>query len=227
MRTFISFIAVIGIFFLASCSDLNQDISPVAPEINKVSEQTTGPILGDPYYYSYLQDFVEIKVTSFGNSKSNTISVTIDNSKAPGEIIHAFAVLDYFSPTVTGQCYLVFVGKLNSSTFEIPGYSADKLANVRIYALTSGNGRPKSKVYDQYQSFQDMLISNFDIVGRDMKIVTSSWSENLLDAFVEISSGGSRKLVYIEKPESSAFSIPITNPFPGSDISVRLFGRFQ
>ena len=173
MRLFVSFISVLGILFLASCSDINQDVSPVSPDVNKVSF-IQGPILGDPFYYSYLQEFEEIGVANFGNSKSNSIVVTIDNSKAPDEIIHALVVLDYFTPTTQSQCYLVFVGKLSSPTFEIPGYTTNKLANVRVYALTSGSGTPKSKVYDPYQPFQDMLISSFGIAGQNMKISSSS-----------------------------------------------------
>ncbi|GBD89056.1 hypothetical protein BMS3Abin03_03002 [bacterium BMS3Abin03] len=226
MKLFILFISVLGILFFVSCSDLNQNSSPVSPDANKVSF-SQGPILGDPFYYSYLQEFEEEQVATFGGSKSNGIVITLEDSKAPDEIIHAFVVLDYFSPTISGQSYLVFVGKLSSSTFEIPGYTTEKLANVRVYALTSYNGSPKSKVYDQYQPFQDMLINNFGITGQNMKIISSSWNESLLDAFLEVSIGGSRKLIYIERPASGSFSVPITYPTPGSNAGVRLFGRFQ
>jgi len=222
MRILFSLISVLGILFLASCSDNNQDFSPVSPDTAKLN---FGPGPAHQFIYDYMQEFSDFQVESYDNSKSSSIVIRLQDTKAPDEIVQAFALLDYSSPLTAGECNLIYIGKPNSTTIEIPGENASHLTDVKVFALTNSNGKMVTSSYDQFQHFQEMLISHYGIDNNKIKISTPSWNNNLVVAFLEITTKAGSKLYYLQKPASQDFSVPLN--VEGQILGVKLFGQFD
>jgi hypothetical protein len=136
MKILTTFFAAIGILFLTSCSDINQDSSPVSP-YSDVLEKSP---LDQNFSYQYLQSFSSVAVSDYYTSKSAGIIMELETAKSPQSLKHVYALLDYGTQLDPPTCYLVYLGNQQSSTVEIPDYSIANLKGVRLYSL------PKSDV---------------------------------------------------------------------------------
>jgi len=220
MKLITTLLAVIGIIFFTSCSDVNQDFSPVSPGIEK--QNGPGPI--SPFIYDYMQEFIELNVEEFSSTKANAVVIHLQGVKATSEIIHAFAILEYNSPMTPGTSALVFLGKPSSTTIEIPNFSSENLTGVRVYALKSASGVPISGTYEDYQPFEQLNVSNLEVASTYIKVTTPDWSSDLKESFAELKFKSGNKLVFLERPSSGEFSIPVQDTYHFTDI--KLFGLY-
>ena len=79
MKTLITLFTITSAFFLMSCSNVDQDLSPVGPEIEKISiPDVTGT-------YPYLTSFTSIDVDGFSGSPAGNIPVA-DSAHYPHSI---------------------------------------------------------------------------------------------------------------------------------------------
>jgi hypothetical protein len=214
--------AAIGIFFLTSCSDVNQDMSPVAPGVDKVV-MDPGPI--SPFIYSYLQSFSRYPVSDYYLGKGvNKVTIELGGDVAISEIVHAFAIFDYDSQVLPEKSKLVFLGKPSSSTIEVPGVASTSLSGVRVYYLGSSSGTPVSGAYSEFQNFTEISASS-KIQEKLITLSSSAWNPDIAEAFAEVQFKEGGQLVFLEKPSASNFSFPYAY---GNQVKgVKLFGLFN
>ena len=80
MKSLISILSVMFVLLLVGCSNLEQETSPVAPEMNKMVSEQMAPSTT----YPFLQCFNSVPVKSFNSTKSpGTVEVIIARDKFP------------------------------------------------------------------------------------------------------------------------------------------------
>lgn len=210
MKSLISILSVLFILLLVGCSNLEQETSPVAPELNKmVSEQM---VPSDTY--PFLQCFNSVPVKSFNSVKSpGTIEVVIAPDKFPKVFMHMFAVLEYEDYKAPISNNLIFIGKPLTNVFELEGIETNYLKNIKVYSyMPDNNWKGINPPYGYLTSFAELKITDWNDTGVELIIYTDDWNANIDDTFIEVQfanlDGTNDVLTYIAKPSARKISVP-------------------
>jgi len=156
MKAVIFFFAISVSLILTSCSQLDQETSPVAPQMNKSLKSSNGPsfpynylsvfpeLNSDNYFssqeipsyselpefpYNYWQRFNSILVYEW-ITKGETISVHASDAISNNQ--HVFAKINSKEGNM-----LVFIGKPATSSFDIPKYGDMNIEEFSLHGLSS------------------------------------------------------------------------------------------
>lgn len=209
-------------FVLSSCSNVEQDYSPVAPEINKVSSlDLTGS-------YNYLQTFYEIEVESFGSSIGSAddtgLHITCQEKYWPGDIQSAFIVLEYSNLFQPARDEMVVLEKPKSNVLVLPNVSAENLKSVRVYYYSSDIGTVPQGLPDQ-TALENLKVGSWSTSGQSILVYTNDWTSAWSDCFVEIQLKYKNVLVYVSTPDEKQIIVPMFGKMGVT--GVKLFGLFQ
>lgn len=210
MKRIISALSLISILFLVSCSDFEQESSPIVPEFQKTStnyEITSGT-------YEYLQCFDLIPVQSIQSSTTlGSIEIVISPKIFPKYFMHMFVMLEYKDSILPLRNSMIFVGKPNSNIIRIDGVNESSLKSVKVYAyIPKVDGKGISQPYNYLTSFQELTVTEWNVSNNEILIFTQDWSSSLGDTFIEltIAHPGSQNhvLTYIAKPMEGKLILP-------------------
>ena len=204
----IGLVATVAVFFLASCSDVTQDLSPVSPSGN--IEKINSPI--DEFNpYPYLQEFAQVEVKSFSSPEAGGIFVELDGVKSTSILRHVYAVLDYGKNVDPSHGEIVFLGsEIKSEFIQIPNHSVIGLKDVRIYTLADADGFVNGQ-FGYLKEFERLNIADYSIGEGLVKISLQNWNESMSHTFAEVHYKSGSKLVYLRSLSSNNFSMPINN----------------
>ncbi|MGB5531064.1 MAG: hypothetical protein WBQ32_13950, partial [Ignavibacteriaceae bacterium] len=136
MKSLISILSVMFVLLLVGCSNLEQETSPVAPEMNKMVSEQMAPSTT----YPFLQCFNSVPVKSFNSTKSpGTVEVIIATDKFPKIFTHMFAVLEYEDFRAPISNNMIFIGKPLTNVFELEGVQTNYLKNIKVYSYAPDN----------------------------------------------------------------------------------------
>ena len=218
-----SFTVVIVLFFvtfvLSSCSNVEQDYSPVAPEISKISN------IPDNNSYNYLETFYQAKVESFGYSADeNCLAINCQSESWPNHLRFAFVILEYNGNLNSPNSVMVVVNNLESNIIYLTGYSDRNLSEIKVYYPLQGIIVPEPGLPD-FTSFEEMKVDSWETNNESIVVMTPDWNSTLTETFIEIQMKYQSVLVYASKPSAKEFVLPLYGD--KGVTSVNLYGLFQ
>lgn len=210
MKQIVSAFLLLFVLFLISCSNLEQESSPIAPELKK---DGTGKINTDGAY-DYLQCFNYIPVQSFKSTTTpGTIEIVISPDKFPKLFMHMFVALEYKEGGLPLRNNMIFVGKPNTNIIRVNGILEHTLKSVKVYAYIPNNDwKGITPPYNYLTSFEELVIDEWNISNNQILIYYGDWKPNLRDTFLELTIASSSKqnylLTYIASPSEGKVIIP-------------------
>jgi hypothetical protein len=209
-------------FVLSSCSNVEQDYSPVSPEINKVTVQNTDGA------FRYLQTFQQVGVESFGPSigaaTDEGLVVTCQSKYWPAYVQAALVVLEHSSLLQPVQDEFVIVNKPKSNVLVLPGYSVQNLTNVKVYYYTIDFGTVPNGLPD-FTPVNKMKVASWNTTGNSIEVLSNDWTTALTDCFIEVQMKSKNLMVYIAKPQNKQIVLPMFGNMGVLDVN--LYGLFQ
>jgi len=204
MKALIALFTITSAFFLMSCSNVDQDLSPIGPEIEKNSvPDATGT-------YPYLTTFNSISVESFTvlpGIRSGEIEVVVGSRGWSDNLEHIYVMLEYLGVTNQSADKMVYLEKPSSSTFQLEGFETENLIDVKVYCYVPVTDPGIKHPYPMQQSFNDIEIQWFaDHNG--IELILPPTGTGLGDSFVEISSDEGSVVVFIGIPDNTEIFIP-------------------
>lgn len=207
MKTFIAICTISIAFLLMSCSNVEQDLSPVAPEIQKISApEGTGT-------FPYLTSFYSVPVKGFSALRDGEIEVevVVGDLGWPKDVVHIYALLEYELQTVSSQNKMVFLEKPISNIFKLKGFNTVGLKNVKVYCYSPVSDILFEQPYPQQQSFNNIEIQ-WSANYKGIQILLSGTAGDLGDSFVEITTSEGSFVTFIDEPQSEKIFIPRSGP---------------
>lgn len=214
MKNMVLIFAVSLSMILASCSQLDQESSPVTPQFNKQSD----PYNLNSYPYEYLKAFPEIEYVKWEESISDAQWVIVTLSKPVQEFHHIFCEIIYTSSneTVENDRELIFAGKPDNLKFAVPKSLNEKISEVNIYAVYNYpsaneiivNNEMYPFPYKERQQFKPVEVYSWDTSENTISVNASNDISSTEHVFAKINSKDGNKLVFIAQPESEFFDIP-------------------
>ncbi len=227
MKRIITALLLTSVLFLVSCSDFEQESSPIAPEFQKVSsgnQITEGA-------YQYLQCLEFIPVQYFASTKTpGTVDIVISPDLFPKFFLHMYVVLEYKNIGLALSNKMIFVGKPNSNIIQLNGVHERSLTGVKVYVYVPGNHwQGISPPYNYLTSFEELTVNEWTVSNNQILIFSKDWNPNLSDTFIEFTfadkSRQNHVLTYIANPTAGKITLP---KFMKDEITqIRMYGLFN
>ncbi len=202
MKSLIALFTITSAFFLMSCSNVDQDLSPVGPEMEKISApDVTGT-------YQYLTCFTSIEVDGFSaGTRGDEIEVVVGQRGWPDDLEHIYVMLEYYSDINPSPDKMVYLEKPASTTFTLKGFKTTGLKDVKVYCYVPATDPGVQSPYKPQQSFNDIEIQWFaDYNGIGLTLLDKG--TGLGDSFVEITSTEGSFVTFIDVPTNQKIFIP-------------------
>jgi len=155
MKTLIALFTITSAFFLMSCSNVDQDLSPVGPEMEKISApDVTGT-------YQYLTCFTSIKVDGFnvtGGIRGNEIERVVGQRGWSDNLEHIYVILEYYSDINPSPDKMVYLEKPASTTFKVEGFETKGLKDVKVYCYVPATDPVVKNPEKQQKTLSDLEI---------------------------------------------------------------------
>ncbi len=224
MRSFTVLIVLFFVtFVLSSCSDVNQDYSPVSPEVNKINVSEYNGA------FQYLQTFEEIPVVSFSSPSAGQqvdagLIINCQSKYWPSNVLSVFVVLEHYNIFDPAFDELVVINNPESNVLNIPNASDKNLKNVRVYYFAEDIGIVPQGLPD-YSSLEKLHIDSWNTSGKSIVVYTNDWKSTISNCFLELQMKDRNLLVYISKPDYKQFTVPKFGDKSVTDL--KLFGLDQ
>jgi hypothetical protein len=205
-------------FVLSSCSNVEQDYSPVSPEINKISN------VPDLSAYNYLETFYQAKVESYGTSDDGSLAINCQSNNWPNHLRFAFVILEYNANLNSPHDVLVVVNNLESNIIYLSGYTDRNLSNVKVYYPLKGIIIPEPGLPD-FTVMDEMKVGFWETNNKAIVVQTPDWKSTLTETFIEIQMKHQSVLVYASKPSAKEIILPMYGD--QGVTGVNLYGLFQ
>ncbi|MCK5607981.1 hypothetical protein KAR91_39235 [Candidatus Pacearchaeota archaeon] len=204
MKSLIALFTITSAFFLMSCSNVDQDLSPVGPEIEKIS---VPDVIGT---YQYLTCFNSIPVDGFTvDPGRGVIEVVVGSRGWADNLEHIYVMLEYFSEINPSPDKMVYLEKPISTTFALTGFETTGLKDVKIYGYVPATDPGVQNPYQPQQSFNDVEIQwKADHNGIGLTLLDIGIIIGLEDSFVEITTTEGSFVTFIDVPTNQKIFIP-------------------
>lgn len=200
--------AIILSFMLAACSQSDSSISPVSPVFNKKTE--TPGISTSPFPFPLYTAFKSLTVKQMlPNQQPGIVTVELTKDMPKRSIV--FAVISYNPsgpvPMPVTDKEMVFLDHQTGSKIDVPVTAGKKVESITIYrgdAVTSIDVN-----YYQYgQKFKFFGVQGWKFTPNSIVISAANSVANASHIYTEVMYNGASKLIFIQKPSSSVFSVP-------------------
>ena len=227
MKSFISVLSLLFVLFFVSCSDMQQENSPIAPDFQKAGNDQL--VLDGTY--SYLQCFDFVPVYAIRTTKSpGTIDVVISPDKFPKYFMHMFVVLEYKNTTLPFTNKMIFVGKPKTNIIQLDNVEIKNLQSAKVYAyIPQVDWKGIQPPYNYLTIFDELVVDDWNVSDEEIVIYTDDWKANLSDTFVELTLSNQDQpsfvLTYISKPDNGKVTVP--KFIKETIIKVKMYGFFN
>ena len=220
MKNFVSLFAVLFLFALTSCSDVNDNSFLTNPVMEKTTSSDSGIETSPDYPYPYLFNFNEIKELKFASIEGeNSIEFYIPENSPKYD--HLFVVAHYVQDL---EPKMFYIDDIYDYTFKVEGLVLNQLRIISVYGLEA-NSTESNVVYPfTNNSFMnEVAINNWKTDNREIAIECEGiWASSLKYIFAELDTKHGSFLVFLQRPYSTNFVIPEYGKY-GVE-GVKLFG---
>jgi|GEM_PF-4125226 len=203
-KTFLLFVFSASLI-LTSCSQLEQENSPVAPTINKHVDPAN--IINYPY--EYLAAFPEIQYVKWEESVSDAqwVIVTMDKSL---KFHHLYCEIIYSSENepIYEKRELIFAGKPETNKFAVSKTYSDKIKEVNVYAVLNFGNSDKPLPYNVGEKLNPVRVHSWNVQGDVVSVSTSEEIYTKSHVYARINSNSGNMLVFVGNPSAETFDIP-------------------
>jgi hypothetical protein len=213
MKGLILFFALSVSLVLTSCSQLDQESSPVTPQINKESN----PLNYETFPYEYLAAFPEMESVKWEEALSDGQWVIVTLNKTDREFHHIFCEVIYSDLTepVEKISELYFAGKPEDSRFVFAKPENSIISDVRVYVVYDYPSVNEILIYNEipfpynhWQKFSSIYVHAWETKDKVISISAENDVNNSEHIFAQINSKEGNMLVFAAKPSSEFFDIP-------------------
>jgi len=202
MKALVALFTITSAFLLMSCSNIDQDLSPVGPEIEKISS------LDGTGTYSYLTSFTSIPIESFTIIPDDgVIEVEVGARGFSDALEHIYVLLEYNSITNQSVDKMVYLEKPRSIIFRLKGFETTGLMNVKVYGYETATGPRVQNPYYSLQTFNDIKMQ-WSANDEEIQVLLPDNNLSLGDTFAEITTTEGSFVVFLDKPENKEILIP-------------------
>jgi hypothetical protein len=224
MKNLVALLAVLFLFALTACSDVNDNSFLTNPVMEKTST-SSGIITPSPVYpYPYLFSFAEVEGIKYLTSEDeNAIDFYIPEGKV--KLAHLYVVVNYLQgnglPTAPK---MFFINQISETNFKVEGIRADQVEKLSVYGFAANsNITPVVYPFENNSAMNDVDVNGWKLDNRDVRIECSgTWPSSLKYVFAEIKTNTGSSLVFLQRPYSTTFVIPGYGKYGVKEI--KLFG---
>jgi hypothetical protein len=223
MKNLISLFAVLFLFALTSCSDVN-DNSLLTNPIMEKSSSSSGVITPSPVYpYSYLFNFSKVEGLTYLTSEGEN-AIEFYRPEGLSKFAHLFVVVDYVLGTGFPTApQMFFINQISETTFKVDGIKADQVQKVSVYGFEANSTiTPVVYPFVNNSAMNEVAVKGWKLDRSDIHIECSGmWPTSLKYVFAEINTKTGSSLVFLQKPYSTSFVIPHYGKYT---TGIKLFG---
>lgn len=232
MKTSILFFVISVSLIITSCSQLDQETSPIGPQINKTSETLNTPTI---FPYTYLSSFPELNSVKWGHVSNDDGLVYVKFSKPVKDFNQIFCEIIYsdINETTSLKSELYFAGIPLNNEFSFAVSEGKIISDINLYAVYSylqledilpANERPKLP-YNIWQEFNSITVNEWEAKGETIFVNASDELINNQHVYAKIVSKQGSILVVLGKPSTSTFDIPKYGDLNIEDLDLFGFGH--
>lgn len=220
MKNLVVLFAVIFLFTLTSCSDVNDNSFLTNPIMEKTvpsaSETTPSPV----YPYSYLFNFTKVEGLKLVNlEEENGVEfIMADESKRFVQLFVVVTNVQDVSPK------MFFIDEISNQTFKVLDLDFNQIQKVEVYGLPLGNFTQEAvSPFVNNSIMNEVFVCGWKLDGSKINVECSgTWPSSLKYVFAEIISKDRSFFVFLQRPWSTKFVIPEYGKYGVEEI--RLFG---
>lgn len=221
MKILSSLFVLVFAIFLASCTQTENNISPVAPNLNKVTGTSTIHN-GTPFPFPLLTTFKSYTTKEWNSSSQlNKVTVLLTQQLPPKCI--TFAIVTYAAPgpISNSQKVMTYLDLQSGNKLTVSVIPSKRIQAITIYGL-SNNSFGTNNFYSVNQNFSNLKVDSWKSSGNNLTVSSSSYVPSISQLYAVVNYGTTSVLVFMQKPSTQTFSIP---NYGGSTVtSVSLFG---
>lgn len=220
MKNLVVLFAVLFLFSLTSCSDVNDNSFLTNPVMEKtvpgISETTPSPV----YPYSYLYNFSKVDGLKLLNLEEEN-AVEFYMTESSKKFVQLFVLVTY-AQDISPKMF--FIDNIENESFKVIGLDLNKVQKVEVYGVPSGNFTQEAVSPFENNSIMNEVVVNGWKVDNSSVVVecAGTWPSSLKYVFAEITTKDKSFFVFLQRPWSTKFSIPEYGKYGVSGI--RLFG---
>jgi len=220
MKNLVVLFAVLFLFSLTSCSDVNDNSFLTNPVMEKtvpgISETTPSPV----YPYSYLYNFSKVDGLKLLNLEEEN-AVEFYMTESSKKFVQLFVLVTYvqdISPK------MFFIDNIENEAFKVIGLDLNQVQKVEVYGVPSGNFTHEAvSPFENNSIMNEVLVNGWKLDGSKINVeCAGTWPSSLKYVFAEIISKDRSFFVFLQRPWSTKFVIPEYGKYGVEGI--RLFG---
>ena len=225
MKNFISFFAVLFLFALTSCSDVNDNSLLTNPVMEKSSLSSNDGITPSPVYpYPYLFNFSKVEGLSYLTLEGEN-AIVFSAPEGLSKFVHLFVVVDYAQSTGLPKTpQMFFINQISKTTFKVEGIKTDQVQKVSVYGFEANSSiTPVIYPFVNNSAMNEVAIDGWKLNKSNLYVQCSgTWPSSLKYVFAEITTKTGDCLVFLQRPYATTFIIPEYGKY--GVLGLKLFG---
>ncbi|MDP2364140.1 MAG: hypothetical protein Q8M94_10265 [Ignavibacteria bacterium] len=210
MKNLVSLFAVLFLFALTSCSDVNDNSFLTNPVMEK-SIASGSDIQPAPVYpYPYLFSFSKVKELKYTTTEGeNSIEFYLPENGV--RYLHLFVVVNSnIDPIHSGASKMFYVDKISDYSFKVEGVVASQVQKISVYGLeVNTTDADVNYPFTNNSTMNEVAVSTWKTNNKEVVVECAGiWPSSLKYVFAELETKHGNFLVFLQRPYSSNFVIP-------------------
>lgn len=221
MKNLVVLFAVIFLFTLTSCSDVNDNSFPTNPVMEKSSSGSVNtPPTGYPY--PYLLNFSEIKELKYITQEgTNTTEFYMNESTF--DYSQVYVIVNYGDFITESAPKMFFINEIKNNFFSVEGLNLEQVKSLSVYGLKNSLIGTNVVPFHNNSSLSELAINKWVLSGSSITVeCVNEWPSSIQFAYAELKTERGNFLIFLQKPTSPKFEIPEYGKYGVG--SVQLFG---
>ena len=220
MKNLVSLFAVLFLFSLTSCSDVNDNSFLTSPIMEKSNQSIPEIDPSTTYPYTYLFNFNEVKELKYTTLEGEN-SIEFYLSEASSQYKHLYVIVNYIQDRGPK---MFFIDKFSDYSFKVQGVEMNEVGKISVYGIEAGSAEENITYPFRNNSVMDQLhINAWKSDNKEVVIDCGGiWPSSLKYVFAELDTKHGSFLIFLQRPYVSNFIIPEYGKY-GVE-AVKLFG---
>lgn len=219
MKNLVVLFAVLFMFSLTSCSDVNDNSFLTNPVMEKTNPTFTQSLPSPVYPYSYLFNFTKVEGLKYLNLEEEN-AVEFIMTQQTKKFVQFFVVVTYLQDV---SPKMFFIDKIENYTFKVIGLNLNQIQKVEVYGLPIGFTHDVVSPFPNNSTMNEVAVNAWKIDNSRINVECAGvWPSSLKYIFAEIITKDKSFFVFLQRPWSTKFVIPEYGKYGVEGI--RLFG---